>query len=129
MRDSVNRSASQEADRLLNLTHALKENDMKHIHRHLGLLLLSATLVAPVLTRAAVTSPDEPRATQNHKRYYDRDHKDYHDWDDRENGAYRRWIEEEKHETYRDFAKMKRAQQQEYWKWRHEHPDNDRDRR
>jgi len=102
---------------------------MKHIHRDLGLLLLGATLVAPIGTRASVTLPDEPRATQNQKRYYDRDHKDYHVWDDHEDGAFRRWLQEERHDTYHPFSKMKSTQQREYWKWRHEHPDNDRDRR
>lgn len=102
---------------------------MKYIYQRLLLLLFGAALVSPVLIHATVISPDEPRATQNHRRYYDRDHKDYHDWDDREDGAFRRWIQEERHETYRGFQKLKREEQREYWRWRHEHPDNDRDRR
>ena len=36
---------------------------------------------------------------------------------------------EERHENYRPFSKLDRKQQSEYWKWRHEHPEGDWDRR
>jgi hypothetical protein len=55
--------------------------------------------------------------------------KDYHVWNDREDGNYRRWSDERHYRTYRPFYKLKRKEQSEYWEWRHAHPDNDdRDR-
>jgi hypothetical protein len=59
------------------------------------------------------------------KRYYDRERKDYHEWNEHENQAYRHYLEDN-HRTYHDWAKANRKEQQEYWHWRHEHPDNDR---
>jgi hypothetical protein len=56
-------------------------------------------------------------------RYYDRDHKDYHAWNDGEARAYRHWIEEERHEKYVDWNRASRERQREYWRWRHEHMD------
>jgi len=115
---------------------------MQRIHYYLGSLLMGATLLHPVVIRAGANpqwdrhqayklrdDDDKRQGNKHYKRYYDRDRKDYHDWDDREDGVYRRWIIEERHETYNPFNKLKREMQGEYWKWRHEHPDNDRDRR
>ena len=47
---------------------------------------------------------------------------------DREDGAYQRWSDERHNQTHRAFSKLKRKEQSEYWKWRHEHPDNDGER-
>ena len=107
---------------------------------HLCLLLLGVTMVTPLGLRAVIPQldsqlvyklrkDDERREEKKEKRFYDRDHKDYHDWDDREERAYRHWLEEERHEKYREFAKLERKRQAEYWKWRHEHPEGDWDRR
>jgi hypothetical protein len=70
-----------------------------------------------------VSAPRALRADQDDHRYYDRDHRDYHEWNDAEARAYRHWITEERHEQYRDWNRASRAQQREYWRWRHEHPD------
>jgi hypothetical protein len=59
------------------------------------------------------------------KRYYDREHKDYHEWNERENEAYRHYLEEN-HREHHDWEKANKREQQEYWHWRHEHPDGDR---
>jgi hypothetical protein len=58
-------------------------------------------------------------------RYYDVDHRDYHTWDAREDHAYRQYLME-KHERYRDFSKNNQHEQDDYWTWRHGHPDSDR---
>jgi len=58
-------------------------------------------------------------------RVYDRDHKDYHNWDDREDKAYRGYLVEN-HQEYRPYGKMKREDQSHYWAWRHAHPDDHR---
>ena len=57
-------------------------------------------------------------------RIYDREHKDYHKWDDRENQAWARFLAEN-HRKDHEFAKANRKEQAEYWNWRHEHPDHD----
>jgi len=59
-------------------------------------------------------------------RVYDRDHDDYHNWDDHENGFYLRW-ENETRRDHRDYKRRDRDDQNQYWNWRHSHPDNDRD--
>jgi uncharacterized protein YecT (DUF1311 family) len=103
---------------------------MQRIQRYLGSFLLGATLVAPMVLAAGPKPQEERReeAREHQQRYYDRDHKDYHVWDNRENGAYQRWQDERHDQSHRDFARLKRKQQSEYWRWRHEHPDNDGDR-
>ena len=99
-----------------------KENYMQRLHRYLGSLLLGAALIAPVGIQAKDKNQNCPD-----KGYYDRDRKDCHTWDDNEDRAYRSW-EEAQHKTHREFSKLKAGEQSEYWKWRHEHPDNDKDR-
>jgi hypothetical protein len=102
---------------------------MQRISHYLLLFLLGAALVAPVMLQAAapaqysrnLANPDE----RHEKRYYDHMHKDYHVWNDQENRAYRHWLEERR-EAYRDFGKLKRREQEEYWTWRHGHPEYDR---
>ena len=106
---------------------------MQRIHRYLGSLLLGAALVAPMTITASPNSQERNEEKREEKReherrYYDRDHKDYHVWNDREDGAYRRWLEEKHYQTHREFSKLKRREQSEYWEWRHAHPDNDGDR-
>jgi len=100
----------------------LKEKYMQRLHRCLGSLLLGATLIAPVAIQAKDKKQDCPN-----NGYYDRDHKDCHTWDDHEGRAYQSW-EEAQHKTHREFSKLKAREQSEYWKWRHEHPDDDKDR-
>ena len=87
-----------------------------HRFRILSGLLLGAALIAPIAIRA-----DDNR---NHdKRYYDRDGRDYHQWNGQEDRAYRVYVGEQ-HQQYREFKKVKPVHRQEYFKWRHEHPDN-----
>ena len=84
----------------------------------LSSLALAAMLAVPAVQaqRAAVRI-----------RVYDRDHKDYHVWDEREDRAYHNyWVE--RREDHRPYERLKRKEQREWWMWRHEHPDRD-DRR
>jgi hypothetical protein len=98
---------------------------MHHGHRCLGSLVLTAVLAAPLATMAAANPQDhhdqENRQGENHKRYYDRGHKDYHTWDSNEDRAYRRY-QTEHHQT-RGFIKLSAHQQTVYWTWRHNNPD------
>jgi hypothetical protein len=79
-------------------------------------LFLSAAIVAPLAIRANATPP------QVSVRVYDRDHRDYHNWDDRESRYYNDYrVEHPKYAV--EFRKTNRGQQREYWKWRHNQPD------
>lgn len=96
------------------------------MRNYLGACLLGIALLAPVTVKAG----DEPRRTdsdRNHS-YYDSAHRDRHEWNEREDTAYRRWVQEH-HREYRDFPRLNRRDQQQYWNWRHSHSDDDRDRR
>jgi hypothetical protein len=82
---------------------------MKHF-QILGGLLLSAGLLVPA-------------ARAEDKRYYHKEGKDYHVYNSQEDRAYRAYLEEQ-HQKYNDFHRQKRVQQEQYFKWRHEHSDS-----
>jgi hypothetical protein len=86
------------------------------MRKYITSLCLSAALLAPVAIVAAA-----PASPQDH-RYYDKEHKDYHNWDDREQSAWGRFLAE-KHRKDHEFEKASEKEQQEYWAWRHSHPD------
>jgi Ni/Co efflux regulator RcnB len=95
--------------------------------------VLSAVLAAPSAMNAAGNAQDNGRQEENRRddkdrnRVYDRYHKDYHNWDDREDHAYRGYLQE-RHIDYRPLAEMRAREQRAYWKWRHNHPDHDNGR-
>ena len=93
---------------------------MNHLERYLGSLFLVAALATPA-TIMAVPAPQDDR---EHKRVYDRDHKDYHHWDDNENRAWGHFLTENHRESH-EYAKSNRKEQSEYWNYRHSHPDKD----
>ncbi len=95
------------------------------MRRYLGMLFMGATLLVP----AAVLADEHHDRDKDH-RYYDADSKDYHEWNEQEQRAYRHYLEERR-EHYRPWNKMTAEQQREYWRWRHEHPDweHEHDRR
>ena len=80
----------------------------------LSALVLSTTLIGPVVAQS--------RAPQE-KRYYDKSGKDYHTWNANEDRAYRSYVTEQ-HQQYRDFNKVNKNQQQQYFNWRHQHSDD-----
>jgi hypothetical protein len=84
--------------------------------RYLLAFLMGAALVGPVALRA-----DDDR-DRRERRYYDRTHKDYHVWNDGEDRAYRRFLEENRRENH-SWTKASRREQEQYWRWRHEHRD------
>lgn len=55
-------------------------------------------------------------------RYYDRDHKDWHNWDDHEDRAYRAWGSQV-NRPYVEWNRLPARDQRNYWRWRHEHND------
>ena len=58
-------------------------------------------------------------------RYYDKNHKDYHNWDDRENRSPWGLYLSSNHKKDHEFAKASSREQGQYWNWRHSHPDRD----
>ena len=52
-------------------------------------------------------------------RSYDPYYRDYHRWDDRETVYYRQWVVEGHRDPHRDYRKLRRKEQREYWDWRH----------
>lgn len=85
---------------------------MLRVRGYLGALVLSAAMLAPLLTSGCAV-----RA-----RYYDGYRHDYHRWDDREDRAYRVWLGE-RHYEYREFNRLDNDQLRDYWRWRHDHGD------
>lgn len=92
---------------------------MHPAHRYIASMFLTAALVAPV---SIMASPSPQASVQ--VRIYDRSHKDYHNWDDHEDRAYRGYLTEQ-HRTYHAYAKQNHKTQDQYWNWRHSHPDRD----
>jgi hypothetical protein len=78
---------------------------------YLSALLLGAALLTPVFLQA-----EEPH------RYYDKNHKDWHEWNANEDKAYHRYWAEQ-HKPYREFVVVTPREQSNYWRWRHVHAD------
>jgi hypothetical protein len=108
------------------LSLAPKENYMHCGYRYLSSLLLTAALATPVAMMAAASPQDdsrhEDRQGENSKRYYDKHHKDYHNWDANEDRSFQRYRTE--HHEKREFIQLNTRQQAAYWNWRHNNPDN-----
>jgi hypothetical protein len=90
--------------------------------------ILTAALAAMGPISSAANPQDGDHRDDNHVRYYDRNHKDYHNWDDNEDRSYRIYLGE-RHREYHPFVEVSHRQQQSYWNWRHVHPDHDHDAR
>jgi hypothetical protein len=54
---------------------------------------------------------------------YDPVHSDYHVWSPGESTYYNQWAVET-HRPRRDYRRLRREDQREYWRWRHDHPDH-----
>ena len=82
-------------------------------NKHFASLLLTAALTAP-LGAALIVAPRASAAAQ--------DEHDRRKWDEHEQAAWGRFLAE-KHRKDHDYAKAKKKEQDEYWAWRHDHPD------
>ena len=93
---------------------------MGRMSRYISLLFLATAIAAPALVGAGAKAQEASVQV----RVYDRDHRDYHNWDDREDRAYRRYLVE-RHRGYRTYQRQHYRVQRHYWNWRHSHPDRD----
>jgi hypothetical protein len=96
----------------------LDDYDMHRTHLYIASLLLTAALVAP----AAIMAVPIPQAASVQVRVYDKDHNDYHNWDDNENRAWGVFLTQ-KHRKSHEFSTANKKEQSQYWNWRHSHPD------
>jgi hypothetical protein len=94
--------------------------------RILSSLALAAALAAPASFLIVSSLQGQVAVQVKVGKVYDRDHKDYHNWDANEDKAYRGYLVDNKQE-YRPYAKMNRTDQSSYWTWRHAHPDEHHD--
>jgi hypothetical protein len=98
----------------------LEDNKMHHAHRYIASLFLTTALAAP----AVITAARAPQEARVQVRVYDRNHKDYHNWDDKENRAWGNYLTEN-HRDSHEYSKSNKREQSAYWNWRHSHPDKD----
>jgi len=85
--------------------------------RYLTALFISAALAGSVPVRA-----DHHQQT---KRYYDKQGRDYHEWNQNENQVYHQYVTDN-HKRDREFAKTTSREKQDYFTWRHSHPDQEK---
>ena len=81
--------------------------------------VLLVAIFAGAVSLFPSTATAQDRGTHT---YTDTAHGDKHEWNIREDDAWKRYRHEH-HIKQEDFARLKHRQQEDYWKWRHEHPD------
>ena len=91
---------------------------MRFTHRMIISLALAAAIASPMAIMAAPMPNDDGVQI----RVYDRDHKDYHNWDDHENNSWGIYLNNH-HKKSHEFTKANKKEQSNYWNWRHSHPD------
>jgi len=91
---------------------------MSRKNMFLGIIFLAGALATPLITTGC--------ASHHYYRVYDPYYGDYHRWTPDEDVYYRQWINE-RHYEYREYSRLDRDQQRDYWNWRHGHGDHDHD--
>ena len=91
---------------------------MHRAHRYVASLFLAAAIAGPM----SIMAVPSPQGATVQVRVYDRNHKDYHNWDDHENQAWGVYLTNN-HRNHVEYAKARRGDQDAYWNWRHSHPD------
>jgi hypothetical protein len=86
----------------------LEEIIVLRTHRFIGSLLLAEAIFAP-----AVMAAPRPQEGSVQIRVYDSHHRDYHNWDDREDHAHRGYLVEH-HRTYRSYDQQRARDQRNY---------------
>ena len=86
--------------------------------------MLTTLGVGPMFSSTAAAQDRDDRA-RHEQRVYDREHRDYHQWNTDEDRRYHEYLDEH-HMKYRDFSRLNQKRQREYWRWRHDHDRDDR---
>jgi hypothetical protein len=91
------------------------------MRRTLSVFTVITALAGTALLPADASAKEKNKHKAKHDaRFYDRAHRDYHNWNGDEDRLYRQYLEEH-HHHYRAFSRMNRQQQLQYWQWRHDH--------
>jgi hypothetical protein len=88
--------------------------------------LCSAALLASILPVFAQDRKDDNDKKQQHRSsyaYYDSKRRDWHPWNEQEEQSYQRYAKEH-HMDNSNFGSISEREQQQYWNWRHKHPDS-----
>jgi len=98
----------------------------KNAIRYFSSILLIGALAAPVAFEAQDRRDHQGRDQgSNNQRVYDRQHNDYHQWNDNENRTYQQWSSERNNgKGSRDYNRLKRKDQNAYWNYRHQQGEN-----
>jgi hypothetical protein len=80
---------------------------------------LAAALMAPIALAPTTLRAQDQKAART---YHDKRHNDDHEWNSREDQAYKVYTQEN-HRKSVEFSKLNNRDQQAYWGWRHEHSD------
>ena len=89
----------------------------------IGTMMFGTLAIAPVMLTAQDHDGDrDHRDDHAAKVYYDRTHRDKHEWNDNESSNWDRYRTEH-HIERAEFERASHRQQQNYWNWRHDHPD------
>ncbi len=83
-------------------------------------IALGAALLIPTCVMAQDHDHDHDR--DQHHRYYDKHHRDYHEFDDRERRAWRIYARQQRHANW-EWEQANERRRQRYWDWRHNHSD------
>src|SRR6267143_2727922 len=78
----------------------LEDYSMHRTRQYIASLFLTAALVAPV----AIMAAPAPQEANVQLRYYDKHHKDYHNWDNHENRAWGQYLTQN-HRNSHEFSK------------------------
>lgn len=100
---------------------------MRREKQWIASIFVSTALMAPLgamAMRALQDDHERHEQEERERRVYDPYHRDYHNWDAREDESYRRWLED-RHDAYVDYGRLDRRKQREYWKWRHEQEEHE----
>jgi hypothetical protein len=86
--------------------------------------LLGAALIVSLATMSPALRAQDQRTTTTTtvRTYHDTQHNDDHEWNSREDRAYRAYTTEGHRKTV-EFSRLPPTEQQKYWGWRHEHSD------
>jgi hypothetical protein len=93
------------------------------MNRYLAAIALGAALIVPVASSAQDRETPSQVDHSKDRRYYDKSGKDWHEWNPDEDKVYHRYLHDN-HQKDRDFAKANSREREDYFKWRHEHPDS-----